>query len=816
MTNVIEWQLKVSQAGANQAARAIDKIAGSAVGAVGDVAKLGDATEAAAEAAMKAAGAYKDAAGRLRDVRGRFIKGGVEGLMAAQAAAAKLAETVESVAQVGPVLPESDIPKPALVRNLNAEFDALQETLGKNNANAVLWAQSVKRGTDNLAALRAAAKASAAPTDAEKMMMAAKPSDLIAQEGVMKRRLAMMEKLRAAAAKSAGPTDAERWINASVPAHLRAAPDLSRTQRVVRRVLQDLNQITGGRALGAVTALTGGFERMGPALEIAGGAARRMGPVLATIASGAKVAAVGVGALAAAGVVAGASFAQSVVQAQAQREGVMQGLEIQLESNAAAQQALLMATRTADMLGTARAETAGQFNDLLAKGFDLGRVDEIIRRMADLRVVDPKASTEGITRAISQIAGTGKLQGDELNQLAENGLETIAVYDALGKRLGKTRAEVIKLKESGKIDSDTAIQAILDAIGNQTGNKAAGTVASERSRNSLAGIFERLENLPGNFLFSIGVDKELDALKGSLNDLLTYFETSGATKVADALESTFGALVKGFTGIDVNQAGGITDTIDMILTGVIEARPQIESFAGGVRQAFEIGGAVVRAVGWFSQVSDSADRLVVRLGPFGASVRDFVIGPFEAGTNVVMGMVGAINTLSTIGLGGWASNIQGEIAGLASSAYTWASDIGAQIVAGIEAGVLGAYQRAIDAVSSVATGAITTAKGILGIQSPSKVFEQIGAFTVAGFERGIAANDTSALESLVAPPDLAAITGGAAAAAGRLGGGSGLSLQVNVDAKGATRQDAEHIADIVTERIVRELEARALMTGAAA
>ncbi|WP_437310001.1 tape measure protein [Sorangium sp. So ce388] len=815
MANVIEWQLKISQAGVNQAAKAIDKIADSAVDAVGDVGKLGDATEKAAEAAMKAAGAYKDAGGRLRDVNGRFIKGGVDGLLAAQAAAAKLAEKAQEVPRVGPVIADGDIPKPALARSLTEEFDKLQESLGRNNANAALWAQSVKRGSDHLAALRAAAKASAAPTDAEKMMMAAKPSDLIAQEGAMKRHLALMEKLRAASRASAGATDAEKMIGSAIPAHLKAAPQLSLAQRAVRRLIMDVNQISGGRALAAVGVLSRGFERMGPAIEIAGGAARRMGPVLSAIGSGALFAAKDVGVLAAAGVAAGAGLVTAVVKAQAQREGIMKGLEVQLKSRALAEQTMVQATRTADILGESRMAVAGQFNDLLAKGFDINRVDEIVKRMGDLKIVDPNADQAGITRAISQIAGTGKLQGDELNQLAENGLETIAVYDAIGKKLNKTRAEVIKLKEAGKIDSDTAIQGILDAIGNQTGNKAPGAVAADAARESLDGIMRRFSNLPGNLLSSIGVDKELGTIKGSLNEVLTYFETTGQGKVADALESTFGAIVKGFTGVDVSGPGGITGTIDRILTGIVEARPQIEAFSKGLRQAFEIGGAIMTAIGWFSQVKESASSLLDRLGALGSVIRLAVLGPIEAGPRLLSGMVGAINTLASVGLGGWAAKVQAEIVGLATSVYTWASEIGTQIVAGIEAGVLGAYGRAAAAVASVATGAISTAKGILGIQSPSKVFEQIGAFTVAGFERGIAANDSGALESLVAPPDLAAITGGAAATAGRLGAG-GLTVQVNVDAKGASRQDAEHIADIVTDRIVRELEARALMTGAAA
>ncbi|XXX79173.1 tape measure protein [Sorangium sp. So ce134] len=590
--------------------------------------------------------------------------------------------------------------------------------------------------------------------------------------------------------------------------------ELTLSQRALRRVLQEVSSFGSGRGLVAINALVDGYERVAPVIDRVRNAASAAMPAVRALGSAAIFAGGAAATLAAGGAVGAGLFGSAVVKAQAEREGLMKGLEIQLKSAEAGQQAMLLATRTADLIGESRAATVGQFNDLLAKGFTVQKVDELVKRMADMKVVDPKADMAGITRAIGQIAGTGRLQGDELNQLAENGLETGAVYDALAKRLGKTRTEIIKLKEAGKIDSDTAIQGIMDAIANQTGGKAAGVVANEKSQG-LGGILKRFENLPGNMLFSIGVNRELDTLKATMNSLLSYFETTGAGKVADALESTFGALVKGFAGIDVNQAGGITNTIDLILAGIVEARPQIESFARGVRQAFEIGGAIIRVVGWFSQMGESADRLVARVGPIGTAIRDGISGPFKAVPDLVMGAVSAINTLSSIGLGGWVANIQAEIGALAMSVYTWASDIGTQIVAGIEAGVLGAYSRAIDAVSNVAWGAISAAKTILGIKSPSKVFEEIGAFTAMGFERGIAANDTGALSALVAPPDLAAIAGGAAAVAGRATGGGGFSVgDIYVDARGA--QEPQRVAELVREEVVRTLESFALSSGAAA
>lgn len=76
------------------------------------------------------------------------------------------------------------------------------------------------------------------------------------------------------------------------------------------------------------------------------------------------------------------------------------------------------------------------------------------------------------------------------------------------------------------------------------------------------------------------------------------------------------------------------------------------------------------------------------------------------------------------------------ISGLASLPGRVVS-IGSNIIQGLVNGITGAAGMVIDAIGGVVNDAIGWAKGLLGIASPSKVFKEIGDFTMQGMEEGI-------------------------------------------------------------------------------
>jgi hypothetical protein len=91
------------------------------------------------------------------------------------------------------------------------------------------------------------------------------------------------------------------------------------------------------------------------------------------------------------------------------------------------------------------------------------------------------------------------------------------------------------------------------------------------------------------------------------------------------------------------------------------------------------------------------------------------------------------------------------------SADTWIT-MGTDLMMGLVNGITGSVGAVVQAVSGAVTGAIDTAKGLLGIHSPSKVFAGIGENTGEGFAVGVdgaTADAQSAMAALVEPPELA-------------------------------------------------------------
>lgn len=66
------------------------------------------------------------------------------------------------------------------------------------------------------------------------------------------------------------------------------------------------------------------------------------------------------------------------------------------------------------------------------------------------------AELDSITLAFSQIIAKGKLSAEEVNQLAERG---IPVWRMLSEEMGKSKGEIIKLAEQGKISSEVFLDA---------------------------------------------------------------------------------------------------------------------------------------------------------------------------------------------------------------------------------------------------------------------------------------------------------------------------------------------------------------------
>ncbi|MGF2560075.1 phage tail tape measure protein, partial [Ralstonia pseudosolanacearum] len=76
------------------------------------------------------------------------------------------------------------------------------------------------------------------------------------------------------------------------------------------------------------------------------------------------------------------------------------------------------------------------------------------------------------------------------------------------------------------------------------------------------------------------------------------------------------------------------------------------------------------------------------------------------------------------------------------------TEFGANIVQGLANGIRSAIGWVTDAVGSVASGAITAFKSLLGIHSPSRVFAELGGFTMAGLGEGLTRGQQGPLQAV--------------------------------------------------------------------
>src|SRR5690606_2299049 len=97
---------------------------------------------------------------------------------------------------------------------------------------------------------------------------------------------------------------------------------------------------------------------------------------------------------------------------------------------------------------------------------------------------------QGVTLALGQAWTKGKLQGEEILQLAERG---IPAWDLLAKATGKNVAELQKLAEAGQLGRDTILQ-LIDAMGQKSAGASADLMASyagavQRAQDALQEFF---------------------------------------------------------------------------------------------------------------------------------------------------------------------------------------------------------------------------------------------------------------------------------------------------------------------------------------
>lgn len=206
-------------------------------------------------------------------------------------------------------------------------------------------------------------------------------------------------------------------------------------------------------------------------------------------------------------------------------------------------------------------------------------------------------------------------------------------------------------------------------------------------------------------------------IQGVINAVFPFIQTvvTSVMNVVNAIISTVLAAINGdwsgvWEGIK-NIASSVWDGIQSIVSGAINAvSGVISSVLNGIS-------------GIFSSVWNGIKGAV-------SSAWSGITSAVSSGVSSMMNFI---------------TSIPSRIMGVFSGAGSWLLSAGQNIIQGLINGITNAIGGAISAVKNAVSGIIDGAKSLLGIASPSKVFDrEIGRMIPAGLGRGVSENERAA------------------------------------------------------------------------
>jgi phage-related protein len=184
----------------------------------------------------------------------------------------------------------------------------------------------------------------------------------------------------------------------------------------------------------------------------------------------------------------------------------------------------------------------------------------------------------------------------------------------------------------------------------------------------------------------------------------------------------------------------VIESLAKIVSGVVNVIAGLLS--GNFSQAWKGAQQIVSGVwGVITGVISGAIKVVKSVITAGVNVvRSVISSVFGSLRGIVGGAMSAMASAVSSGIsavlsffGALGGRITSALAGFGSLLLS----VGRNLMQGFINGVTGFAARMIDAVTAPIRGAISAAKGLLGIHSPSRVFRQIGDYVGQGLERGL-------------------------------------------------------------------------------
>lgn len=251
----------------------------------------------------------------------------------------------------------------------------------------------------------------------------------------------------------------------------------------------------------------------------------------------------------------------------------------------------------------------------------------------------------------------------------------------------------------------------------------------------------------------------IDQLSPAFNDFFGAIQT--AQPLLEFIANIIGVGLAAAISTAIKLFAAITEVVAFVITGFAQLYEDISGFVTGVVQFFtvDLPNAINTLVQWFAQLPGNiATFLSTVIANVAAWVANMAANAVNAGSRFISGIAGFLSALPgnvASWLAGVISTVIGWVSQFASNATSAATQfasnlinglasipgqvtsIGSNIIQGLVNGVTGAAGKLIDAVKGAVGDAIEGAKNLLGIHSPSRVFREIGQYTMQGAALGV-------------------------------------------------------------------------------
>jgi hypothetical protein len=441
------------------------------------------------------------------------------------------------------------------------------------------------------------------------------------------------------------------------------------------------------------------------------------------------------------------------------------------------------------------------FNKLGAAGFKMDEVPVVFQGLSDIAAMSGRGAdaVNSLGLAFSQIMGKGHLAGQELNQITEaagGAVSSTKLFAQISKIVGRDVgfADV----ESGAIGAREAIMGVMQ-IAKQMGGGIIGQNSIEQSK-TLGGLWSNLQDTVTNLWLTMDIANKpwFKAVKSFVSGMVDALDSS--SRAGQVLQGVFDRLFGDTIGRFIGDGSkDMTDTIIAIaLAFETVAQHAIAAFHGlfdGLAAGF---GPLIQGLGalnneglqnthdLFAAIGTSIADVVTGFAAIGAAAVA-VITPFK----MLADEVQRIYDFITLTIGGLAQMIGG----------------------GLVTGLTGGFVDATSTMDAGANDLIYGFKRILGIASPSKVFEGFGENVVEGFNSGV--ERVPGMDASLGQ-DLAAGAAGRGTAGGAGGSPVSVGLTINVNATGGADGDsiAQRIAEVVPTALANLFDQLATERGA--